>query len=36
METGVFFGPCLGFGGLVFLVSLCFCASVLYTIAQNG
>ena len=33
---GFFFGPCLGFGGFVFLVSLCFCASVLYTIAQNG
>ena len=30
-----FFGPCLGFGGFVFWFSLCFCASVLYTIAQN-
>ena len=31
-----FFGPFWGFGGFVFLVSLCFCASVLYTIARNG
>ena len=36
MDKGVFFGPCLDFGGFVFLVSLCFCAPVLYTIAQNG
>ena len=31
-----FFGPFWGFGGFVFWVSLCFCASVLYAIARNG
>ena len=36
MDKGVFLGPSLGFGGFFFLVSLCFCASVLYTIARNG
>ena len=34
---GVFcFGHFFGFGGFVFLVSLCFCAFALCTIAQNG
>ena len=36
MQKGVFLVLFLGFGGFVFLVSLCFCAFVLYTIAQNG